>query len=205
MERPAPDSLIDRQLYILSISKLFKDIATGILVFIIPLYVANVDTLLLEDMPVVLKAGLAAAVFGLANSLSQPFMGKLSERLDRRKIFLTAGYSIFAILCILYANSEFLESILFLRIIQGIAIGATIPAIVGMVTHLSASTVRGQAIGIYASLRGFAFGMGSVLGGVIVTYYSYILGFYISAALVLLSLILISIFVKETHVSPAKH
>lgn len=174
------------------------------LVLVIPLYVANVDTLLLEDMPAVLKAGLAAAFFGLANSLSQPFMGRLSERLDSRKLFLIIGYSIFAILCILYARSQYLESILFLRIIQGIAIGATIPAIVAMVTHLSGSAVRGQAIGIYASLRGFAFGMGSVLGGAVVTYYGYVFSFYISAALVFLSLVLISVFVKETRIPQEK-
>ncbi|MBP2029628.1 MFS family permease [Methanohalophilus levihalophilus] len=204
MQNTETEVLINRQLYILSISKIFKDVATGMLVLIIPLYVANVDTLLLNDIPAVLKAGLAAALFGLANSISQPFMGKLSERLDRRKLFLTIGYSIFAILCILYARSEYLESILFLRIIQGIAIGATIPAIIAMVTHLSESTVRGQAIGIYSSLRGFAFGIGSVLGGAVVTYYGYVSGFYISAALVLLSLVLISFFVKETHIPQTK-
>ena len=192
------DNPIDRQLYILSISKLFKDLATGMLVFIIPLYVANMESLILQDMPAVLKAGLATTVFGLANSLSQPYMGRLSERLDRRKVFLTTGYIAFAIICYIYAISGNFESILFFRIVQGIAIGATIPAIVTMVTHLSASTARGQAIGIYSSLRGAAFGIGSVVGGAVITYHGFVAGFYISAGLVLLSTILITLFVKET-------
>ncbi|WP_135612577.1 MFS transporter [Methanococcoides sp. AM1] len=192
------DHPIKRQLYVLSISKLFKDLATGMLVFILPLYVANMDSLILQDMPVVLKAGLATTVFGLANSISQPYMGRLSERLDRRKLFLTIGYIVFAIICYTYAISGYFESILFFRMIQGIAIGATIPAIVTMVTHLSASTARGQAIGIYSTLRGAAFGIGSVVGGAVVTYYGFVAGFYISAALVLLSTILIVLFVKET-------
>ncbi|WP_440952391.1 MFS transporter [Methanococcoides sp. FTZ1] len=189
---------IDRQLYILSISKIFKDLATGMLVFIIPLYVANMDSMILQDMPAVLKAGLATTVFGLANSLSQPYMGRLSERLDRRKLFLILGYMIFAIICYIYAISGYFESILFFRIIQGIAIGATIPAIVTMVTHLSASTARGQAIGIYSSLRGAAFGIGAMVGGAVVTYQGFVAGFYASATLVLLSTVLIVLFVKET-------
>ncbi|MCD4703694.1 MAG: MFS transporter [Methanosarcinaceae archaeon] len=192
------DHPIKRQLYVLSISKLFKDIATGMLVFIIPLYVVNMDSLILQDMPTVLKAGLATTVFGLANSLSQPYMGRLSERLDRRKVFLIIGYIVFAIICYIYAISGYFESILFFRIVQGIAIGATIPAVITMVTHLSTSTVRGQAIGIYSTLRGAAFGIGSMVGGAVVTYYGYVAGFYISAALVLLSSILIILFVEET-------
>ncbi|WP_135604437.1 MFS transporter [Methanococcoides sp. NM1] len=198
------DHPIKRQLYVLSISKLFKDLATGMLVFIIPLYVANMDSLILHDMPVVLKAGLATTVFGLANSISQPYMGRLSERLDKRKLFLTIGYMIFAIICYIYAISGYFESILFFRIIQGIAIGATIPAIITMVTHLSASTVRGQAIGIYSTLRGAAFGIGSMVGGAVVTYYGFVAGFYISAALVMLSTILIVLFVKETKAPETK-
>ncbi|MEA1985058.1 MAG: MFS transporter [Euryarchaeota archaeon] len=196
---------IKRQLYVLSVSKLFKDIATGMLVVMIPLYVANMDSLILQDMPTVLKAGLATTVFGLANCFSQPYMGKLSERLDRRKVFLTIGYIVFAIICYVYATSGYFESILFFRIVQGIAIGATIPAIVTMVVHLSASTVRGQAIGIYSTLRGAAFGMGSILGGAVVTYYGFVAGFYISAALVLLSTTLIVLFVRETKAPEVKN
>ncbi|WP_048193931.1 MFS transporter [Methanococcoides methylutens] len=199
------DHPIKSQLYVLSISKLFKDLATGMLVFIIPLYVANMDTLILQDMPAVLKAGLATTVFGLANSISQPYMGRLSERLDRRKLFLTIGYMVFATICYTYAISGYFESILFFRIVQGIAIGATIPAIVTMVTHLSASTARGQAIGIYSSLRGAFFGIGSMVGGAVVTYYGFVAGFYISAALVLLSTILIVLFVKETRAPETKY
>lgn len=200
----SPDHPIKRQLYVLSISKLFKDLATGMLVFMIPLYVANMESLILQDMPAVLKAGLATTVFGLANSLSQPYMGRLSERIDKRKIFLTLGYIIFAIICYIYAISGYFESILFFRIVQGIAIGATIPAIVTMVTHLSASTVRGQAIGIYSSLRGASFGVGTMVGGAVVTYHGFVAGFYLSAALVLLSTILIVLFVEETKAPEAK-
>ncbi|WP_198003761.1 hypothetical protein [Methanococcoides burtonii] len=34
---------------------MFKDLATGMMVFIIPLYVANIDHFILQDMPIVLS------------------------------------------------------------------------------------------------------------------------------------------------------
>jgi MFS family permease len=195
---PGISRLVDHQLYILSLSKIFKDLATGMMVFIIPLYVANIDSLILQDMPIVLKAGLATTVFGLANSISQPYMGRLSEQLNKRKGFLLLGYAVFSIICYLYSVSESFESILVLRTVQGIAIGATIPAIVAMITHLSTSTVRGQAIGIYSTLRGASFGIGTLVGGAVVTYYGFVAGFYVSAALVMISAFMIAVFVKET-------
>jgi MFS family permease len=193
---------IDRQLYILSFSKVFKDLATGMLLFFIPLYAARLDAGIIAEMPAVLKAGIATAAFGIANSISQPFMGRLSDRLNRRKDFLVVGYVIYTLLCLSYPYTSSLESLTVLRVIQGIAIGATVPAIVAMVTHLSTSSVRGQAIGIYSSLRGFAFGIGSIIAGGILAISNFDVGFYICGFLVLATLLLVQFFVKETAPPP---
>ncbi|ADE36466.1 MFS transporter [Methanohalophilus mahii] len=193
---------INRQLYILSFSKIFKDLATGMLLFFIPLYAAKLDAGIIAEMPAVLKAGIATAAFGIANSLSQPLMGRLSDHLNRRKDFLVVGYVIYTLLCLSYPYTSSLESLTLLRIIQGIAIGATVPAIVAMVTHLSTSSVRGQAIGIYSSLRGFAFGIGSVIAGGILAISNFEIGFYICGSLVLATLLLVQFFVKETAPPP---
>jgi len=193
---------INRQLYILSYSKIFKDLATGMLLFFIPLYAARLDVGIMAEMPVVMKAGIATAVFGIANSISQPFMGRLSDRLNRRKDFLVVGYVIYTLLCLSYPYTSSLESLTVLRVIQGIAIGATVPAIVAMVTHLSTSSVRGQAIGIYSSLRGFAFGIGSIIAGGILAISNFDVGFYICGFLVLATLLLVQFFVKETAPPP---
>ncbi|PQV43320.1 MFS transporter [Methanohalophilus euhalobius] len=193
---------IDRQLYILSFSKVFKDLATGMLLFFIPLYAARLDAGIIAEMPAVLKAGIATAAFGIANSISQPFMGRLSDHLNKRKDFLVVGYAIYTLLCLSYPYTSSLESLTVLRVIQGIAIGATVPAIVAMVTHLSTSSVRGQAIGIYSSLRGFAFGIGSIIAGGILAISNFDVGFYICGFLVLATLLLVQFFVKETAPSP---
>jgi len=189
---------LDPQLYILSFSKLFKDLGTGMLAFLIPLYIVDLNTSLFADTPVVVKAGIVATVFGLSNALSQPFMGRLSDRLDRRKIFIVAGMVGFTVLSFIYARTTEFEYVVLFRFIQGITVGATVPAIVATVTYLSTSHTRGRAIGIYSSLRGFGFGTGSILGGIIVNYYNFSSAFYVCALLGLISTFLIIFFVRDT-------
>lgn len=187
------------QFYILSISKLFKDIGTGMLAFLLPLYVVHLHSLSFDAVPLVVKAGIIATVFGLSNALSQPFMGKLADRLDRRKPFVLVGLGGFTLLSVMYANTGYFELVVLFRMMQGITVAAMVPAIVAMVTHLSTSHNRGKAIGIYSSIRGLGFGGGSIMGGLIVDHYSFTFAFYVCAALGLLSTLLIYFYVDETH------
>ncbi len=190
---------LDPALYILSLSKLFKDMGTGMLAFLLPLYIVGMDSDIFSGTPIVFRAGLIATVFGLSNALSQPFLGRLSDSLNRRKPFVVIGMAGFTLISFIYANTSNFDYLLFLRIIQGITVGATVPAVVAMVTHLSSKSTRGIAIGIYSTVRGFGFGMGSIAGGVIASYFGYVTAFYVCALLGLASFILISFFVSETH------
>lgn len=198
-ESPKIHDKLDPALYVLSLSKLFKDMGTGMLAFLLPLYIVGMDSELFSGTPVVFRAGLIATVFGLTNALSQPIMGRLSDALDRRKPFVIIGMAGFTLISFIYANTSNFDHLLLLRVVQGITVGATVPAIVAMVTHMSSKSTRGTAIGIYSTVRGFAFGTGSIAGGIIASYFGYVTAFYVCALLGLASFILISFFVSETH------
>jgi MFS family permease len=185
-------------LYVLSLSKLFKDLGTGMLAFLLPLYIVGMDSNIFSGTPIVFRAGLIATVFGLSNALSQPFLGRLSDSLDRRKPFVVLGMAGFTLISFIYANTSNFDYMILLRVVQGITVGATVPAIIAMVTHLSSKSTRGTAIGIYSTIRGFGFGTGSIAGGVIASYFGYVTAFYVCALLGLASFILISFFVSET-------
>ncbi|MDK2913046.1 MAG: hypothetical protein PWR29_2003, partial [Methanolobus sp.] len=129
----------------------------------------------------------------------QPLMGKLSDSLDRRKLFVLAGMAGFTILSFIYANTSQFEYMVFFRFMQGITVGAAVPAIVAMVTHFSTSRTRGKAIGIYSSLRGLGFGSGPIVAGAVVNYYGFGPAFYVCASLGILSTFLVLFFVRETH------
>lgn len=185
-------------LYVLSLSKLFKDLGTGMLAFLLPLYIVGLDSDIFHDTPIIVRAGIIATVFGLSNAISQPFLGRLSDSINRRKPFVVLGMAGFTLISFIYANTNNFDHLVLLRIVQGITVGATVPAIVAMVTHMSTSSTRGVAIGIYSTVRGFGFGTGSIIGGIVASYYSFATAFYLCALLGLVSLILISFFVSET-------
>ncbi|MDG6243832.1 MAG: MFS transporter [Methanolobus sp.] len=178
---------------------MFKDLGTGMLAFLLPLYIVGLDSNIFSDTPIVVKAGIIATVFGISNALSQPFLARLSDSLDRRKPFVIAGMLGFTLISFIYANTHNFDELVLLRMVQGITVGATVPAIVAMVTHMSSASTRGVAIGIYSTVRGFGFGLGSVTGGIVASYYGFATAFYVCALLGLASLILISFFVSETH------
>jgi len=190
---------ISRELYIVSLSRFFEDLGTGMLITLIPLYIVDLHTAILPDMPLMLKAGIVMTVFGMFNAISQPIMGRLSDKIDRRKPFIIFGLVGYTIFSFMYAHVTNYEQLLVLRVLQGITVGATIPAIIAMVTHLSTPSTRGKAVGIYTTIRGLGFGSGPVIGGAIATYYGFNTGFYVCAALGLVSFILVNLLVKETH------
>ncbi|MBN1134798.1 MAG: MFS transporter [Methanosarcinaceae archaeon] len=190
---------ISQELYILSLSRFFEDVGTGMLITLIPLYIVDLNSLFLPEMPLMLKAGIVMTVFGLFNAISQPIMGRLSDKIDRRKPFIIFGLVGYTIFSFMYAHVTNYEQLLLLRILQGITVGATIPAIIAMVIHLSTPSTRGKAVGIYTTIRGAGFGTGPIVGGAIATYYGFNTGFYACAVLGLVSFVLVNLLVKETH------
>ncbi|WP_321417334.1 MFS transporter [uncultured Methanomethylovorans sp.] len=190
---------LDPKLYILSISKFFKDLGTGILAFLIPLYIVQTHSIFAPEIPDVVKAGIVTTVYGIFNAFSQPFLGRLSDRLNKRKPFVILGLAGFMAASLLYSRTHVFEHVVLLRAIQSITVGATVPAIMAMVTHFSTSRNRGRAIGIYSSMRGFGYGIGAMVGGIVATYYGYTAGFYLCALLGLISLLLVQFFVGETY------
>ena len=199
VENDSDNEKLDPKLYILSISKFFKDLGTGILAFLIPLYIVQTHSIFAPEIPDVVKAGIVTTVYGIFNAFSQPFSGRLSDRIDKRKPFVILGLVGFMAASLLYSRAHVFEYVVLLRAIQSITVGATVPAIVAMVTHFSTSSTRGRAIGIYSSMRGFGYGIGAMVGGIVATYYGYTAGFYLCALLGLISLLLVQFFVGETH------
>ena len=199
VENDSDNEKLDPKLYILSISKFFKDLGTGILAFLIPLYIVQTHSVFAPEIPDVVKAGIVTTVYGIFNAFSQPFSGRLSDRIDKRKPFVILGLVGFMAASLLYSRAHVFEYVVLLRAIQSITVGATVPAIVAMVTHFSTSSTRGRAIGIYSSMRGFGYGIGAMVGGIVATYYGYTAGFYLCALLGLISLLLVQFFVGETH------
>jgi len=190
---------IRRELYVLTASLFFGDFGTGILMPLIPLYIRHLDAGMSMDLEI--KSALVFGVFGLFAAASYPVMGRLSDRIDRRKPFVLAGLIGFTVLSAACAIIDTFEQLLLIRVAQGVMVGAMVPSTLAMLTHISTPDNRGRSMGVYSTIRGIGSAAGPAVGGVIAVVWGFGAGFYACAVLGLISIIFVGFFVRETRSS----
>lgn len=190
-------SAIKREVYILSLSNFFSDLGSGMLIALIPLYIIDLEAPFL-NLPLMVKAGIAASIFGMAMAIFQPFIGRLSDKLDRIKPFILIGFLMYSVLSLFYALVSSYEGLLAVRLLHGITVAVVFPAIITMIVHLSTQGTRGKTMGVYSTIRGLGFGFGPLVGGAAATFLGFKTAFYICAVLGITSFLLVGRFVKET-------
>jgi len=192
-------SRIHHEFYILTASLFFGDLGTGILMPLIPLYIKHLGGGMGMDLEI--KSALAFCVFGLFAAASYPVMGRLSDRIDRRKPFVLAGLIGFTVLSAACASINTFEQLLLIRVAQGIMVGVMVPSVLAMLTHISTPDNRGRSMGAYSTVRGIGSAAGPAAGGVIVVVWGFGAGFYTCAVLGLISVIFVGFFVEEPRIS----
>lgn len=112
--------------------------------------------------------GIILSLTGFVSSPLQPFTGRLSDRLARRKVFVLFGLSILAIASAGYILATSYWQLGALRILQGVAAAFIIPTTVALVNDLTVPENRGGNMGTYNTFRLVGFGVGPVAAGILV-------------------------------------
>ena len=103
----------------------------------------------------------------LAETITIPIAGKMSDRLGRKPVFL-AGMGLFLVGSILAGVSSSMEMLVAFRFIQGLGGGVLIPITMASVADLYAPMERGKIQGIVGALFALGSVIGPFLGGFIV-------------------------------------
>lgn len=141
------------------------------------------------------------AGYTLAFGLGLITGGRLGDRYGRKKIFLIGlvAFTLASALCGLAANPEMLIAS---RVLQGAASALMMPQIVAFVFATFPLKERGGAMGTYGAITGVATIVGPILGGVLVTYSVFDLGwraiFLINVPIGIIALFAAIAFVPET-------
>lgn len=188
-------------------------LGNSFLVVVLPLYIASgVVEGDFFGLSTSLITGIILGMFGFFNSMGQPFAGRLSDRVGKRKEFVLAGLGILAAATFTYTLVDSYMAIAVIRAVQGLGVALTIPAVVALVDEYAGmATKRGGNMGTYNTFRLLGFGSGPVFSGLVLKAAPYsfdIAGntirlsgfetaFYIATLGSLISFLLVGLFVYD--------
>ena len=181
----------------ISIARMSDALGNSILFIAIPLYVAQIPTLLLPSVPQPLLVGILISLYGIMNSALQPLTGALSDRMPRRTPFVLGGLLLMAMGTFAFAFATRYVDLLVIRGVQGIGVALTVPAALALLATSSKKETRGSAMGIYTTFRMIGFAVGPLVGGFLQVTYGFNAVFFVGTAFLLLAMVLVQILVKE--------
>lgn len=185
----------------LSVARLGDALGNSILFIVLPLYVAQMPVHWFA-IPETVRVGLLISLYGLVNTTVQPAMGALSDRLGRRKVMIQAGLVLMAAATLSYIWARHYTDLFVLRLVQGVAVGMTVPAAMGLMAMITVKETRGGAMGVYSTTRMIGFGAGPLIGGFVYEHFGFSAAFCTGVAFILLGLLLVQVWVHDVRVDP---
>jgi MFS family permease len=167
---------VDRRVLALAGARMADGIGNSFLIIVIPLYVTSgVVSGTAFGLGESMIIGLILSLFGFLNSSVQPFTGRLSDRVGKRKPFILIGLAGLAVTNIAYVFAETYVSLLVIRGLQGVSVAFIIPASIALVNELATTGDRGGNMGVYNTFRLIGFGAGPIVAGAVVSRGPYLL------------------------------
>lgn len=142
--------------------------------------------------------GVSVLAYGLASTISAPFIGMLADRFGRRPILLfsLAGY-VLVFSGYLFAASAWL--LILLRGLAGVFTAGLLPAMMSIVGDLAPENRRAQWIGIVNGGASVGWIGGPLLGGLLYDRYGYIVPFVASIAMAAGAMLLAAFCIPESN------
>ncbi|MFB6211037.1 MAG: MFS transporter [Halobacteriales archaeon] len=144
-----------------------------------------------------LQVGILFSVFGITRSILQVPFGRLSDYLGVRRAFLEAGMLLSAFSLYMYSQAGTVTVLLGVRMLQGVALSISTPAMFAIVEAVTVSDTRGGSMGFFSTMRTLGWGMGPIVGGVLTDLFGMIVAFTLGAGLTGISAVMIHFTVPE--------
>jgi MFS family permease len=185
----------------ISFARMGDAVGNGILLVILPLFVAQMRVAWL-DVSEPMRVGIVLAFYGIASAIAQPFVGALSDRTGRPKLLILLGLLLLGAATISIVPTHTYEWLLVLRVVQGIGLAGAIPTSVALLTLGSRQESRGRAMGLYTTLRIVGLSVGPLAGGVLYDSLGFSATFYTAAGATLLGAVMVWIWVENKKETP---
>jgi multidrug resistance protein len=118
-----------------------------------------------------LYIGFIFGAFSLSRTFFLPYFGRLSDRKGRKPL-IVAGLFCYALISIAFILSKNVETLIFIRFVQGIASSMMMPVIQAYVGDITPQGREGLTMGVFNMSMFFGLSIGPLLGGVINDHFS---------------------------------
>ena len=119
------------------------------------------------------------SAYALALAALIPVGGALGDRYGRKRVFL-AGVAVFALGSAACAVSWNAGALIAFRVLQGIGGAAMLALTLSIITETFPAGTRAGAIGTWAAVGGTGFGVGPVVGGVLLAFFGWASIFWVN-------------------------
>jgi MFS family permease len=146
-----------------------------------------------------LAIGIIMGAFSLSRGILGPFVGRLSDRIGRKRILLT-GLGIFTLVSLCYSLAGNVWQLILVRIVQGGASVMVTPIAQGYVGDITPVGKEGRMMNLFYASMFVGVGLGPLLGGVLTDLWSYHAAFAGMGILSAASFVLVAASVPVDHV-----
>ncbi len=165
---------LPRRLRVLYLVMLFRGVANGVLIPVLPLYVRSIGV-------GVLDWGLMASVFGVAMMSTEAVWGFVSDRMGKEAV-IVIGMAAVAILAPAYVASVLIPILFVLQFLRGALGVAAGPASRALISDLAPAERMGSSMGLWYTSTTVGQIGGTLIGGWVVSAWGFGWAFYFSSA-----------------------
>jgi DHA2 family methylenomycin A resistance protein-like MFS transporter len=137
------------------------------------------------------------SAYALALAALIPVGGALGDRYGRKRVFLV-GVAVFALGSAACAVSWDAAALIAFRVLQGTGGAAMLALTLSIITETFPAATRAGAIGTWAAIGGTGFGVGPVVGGVLLTFFGWASVFWVNLPFAVAALAVTVTAVRES-------
>jgi MFS transporter, DHA2 family, methylenomycin A resistance protein len=137
------------------------------------------------------------SAYALALAALIPVGGALGDRYGRKRVFL-AGVAAFALGSAACAVSWNAGTLIAFRVLQGTGGAAMLALTLSIITETFPAASRAGAIGTWAAIGGTGFGVGPVVGGVLLTFFGWASIFWVNLPFAVVAIAVTMTAVRES-------
>jgi MFS family permease len=143
------------------------------------------------------QIGLIFSAQILSIALSKPLFGKLADRIDKRKQII-AGALILGISIGILGFFQSIAALIILGIIFGLGLSLSTVATSTYVAEVTRQDKLGSSLGALSSIMDIGQTIGPFITGIIITYFSYKIGFILSLAVTIITVLMFYIYNRKS-------